>query len=299
MEFISPEELNNMQFHSIEALQEFLKQRQQAYNNQVVQDFAGLTHTQMHALLYKPFSAESPLIINKVGDDIFEQMPFFLTIEHLLHIVMREGVVKLTPKGNLTLKICQEIAEKHFWTEELSHLYKQRKEEDFSVIHAAKIISLIGGLMRKANGKLNVTKQTQKTLEKNDRNALFLAILQPFMSKFNWGYFDLYTSQGTGMLGWAFSIYLLQKFGDTPQLLSVYAEKYFSAFPRLRADFADRPYMSVHVQAESCYLVRTYVRYFNWLGFVQFMEEKPAYDYKNAIITKTPIVDALFSFKLD
>lgn len=288
-----------MQFHSLEALQDFLNQRQQAHNSQIDQDFSGLSRTQMHTLLYRPFSAESPLIINKVVDDIFEKMPFFLTLEHLLHIVMREKTVKLTPKGNLPLKICQELADKKYWKEELSDLYKQRKEEDFQVIHAAKIIGMIGGLLRKANGKLNVTKQTQKILEKNDRNALFVAMFQPFMSKFNWGYFDLYTSEDTGTLGWAFSIYLFQKLGETPPLLSVYADKYFGAFPRLMTDFVDVPYMTTHTQAERCYLVRTYARYFNWFGFVQFIEKKHAYDYQSATIVKTPVVDALFSFKID
>jgi hypothetical protein len=299
MEFISQEELNNMQFHSIEALQEFLNQKKEAHNNKADPQFSDISPMQMYRLLHNPFSAESPLVINQVDDDVFEKMPFFLTLEHLLQIVVREKAVKLTPKGNLPLKICQELADKRYWKEELSDLYKQRKEEDFQVIHAAKIIGIIGGLLRKANGKLNVTKQAQKFLEKKDRNALFVAMFQPFMSKFNWGYFDLYTSQGTGILAWAYSIYILQKFGETPQLLAFYADKYFTAFPRLIEDFQDRSYSTPQEQALNCYTLRTFIRYFNWFGFIHFPEGTPSFGNKAKPVLKTSVVDALFSFRLD
>lgn len=297
MEFLNQDELNNMQFHSIEALQEFLNQKRKAHNNSVVNNFSGLSPMQMYALLYHPFDAESILVIHKVEDAVFEKMPFFLTIEHLLRIVLRDGVIKLTAKGNLPLKVCQELADKKFWNEELSDLYKQRKEEDFTVIHAAKLIAFMGGMARKANGKMNVTKTTQKILEKNDRNALFKTIFITTMSKFNWGYFDLYTSQNTGMLASMFSIYLLQQFGHEPHFLPFYADKYFTALPRLIEDFTERTYTTPQKQAESCYTVRTFIRIFNWFGFVHFPEGTPRFNKDDVPMLKTDVVDALFSFR--
>lgn len=262
-------------------------------------DLSGLSASQMVQLIKEPLGDNSILKINEVEDDIFNKIPFFQTVEHLLLMVLQAGSIKLTPKGNLPIKVCEDISNQQYWKEELAYLYKQRKEEDYQVIHTAKIISLIGGLARKANGKMNVTKQTQKTLEKNDKNALFLSILKPFMLKFNWGYHDLYESQHVGQTGWAFTLYMLHKYGQESHPTSFYAEKYLNAFPPVVNEFRDRTYSTPEQQAMSCYIVRSFIRYFNWMGFVELPKEIRILDYENEIMHKTDVLDALFSFKIN
>ena len=296
MEFINQEELNNMQFHSLEALRAYLEQKKEFYNNSLAPDFEGLSPMQMHRLLREPFSETSPLNFQKADDTIFALMPFFLTIETFLHIIQREGTLKLTAKGNLPLKICAEIADKNYFKEELSSINKLRKEEDFMLIHTAKIIADISGLTRKANGKLNVTKNAQKILAKNDRNALFQVVFQTFMSKFNWCYFDGYNSELVGSVGWAFSLYLIRKYGHEAHPLSFYADKYLAAFPTLVEKTPPRAFGSPLSDAKNAYIVRTFSRYFYWFGFVHYPEKPSFMSRENDIVFKTAVVDEIFLF---
>lgn len=297
-EFISNEELQKMNFKSLAELQAFLDKKRGEFNAGKQPDFEGISPNQMAGLLYHTFEPSSPLKINRVDDAILDQMPFFRTLETLLQIVHREKSVKLTPKGNLPLKICDEVVSHHFWKEELSELYKQRKEEDFQVLHTAKIITQIGNLTRKANGKLTVTKNTAKLLDANDRNGLFRLAFEPFMQKFNWGYHDLYENPHIGQLGWAFTIFLLHKYGDSEQTVRFYAEKYLNAFPMLNQAPTTRYGLMVDGNL-TAYNTRTFYRYLNWWGLIE--RTSTAYLYSSELddkVKNSEVFTALFAFDL-
>jgi hypothetical protein len=300
MAFLSDDEIRDHNFKTIEELQAFLNQKRHKYNSSAREDFVGISPLQMAEFLYRPLHVNSPLKINKVDNAVFDKMPFYQTLETLLKIVHREGMVKLTPKGNLPLKICDEIVANKFWKEELSDLYKQRKEEDFHLVHTAKIIAHIGNLTRKVNNKLNVTKNTAKFLENNDRNGLFMLMFEPFVQKFNWAYHDLYEGHELGQMGWAFSLYLLHQFGNAPHPISFYGAKYLQAFPSLVDNYPPKSYSTPQDSCMRGYTMRTFQRYFNWWGFVQFMDEnKKSYPHDlETLIKRTPAFEALFSFNI-
>lgn len=291
--------IKGQQFKNIEELQAFLNKKVTDHNNASRADFDGISPDQMRHFLYAPLGADSPLQINKVDNAAFDRMPFFRTLETLLQIIHREKEIKLTPKGNLPLKVCAEITEHRFWNEELSDLYKQRKEEDFQVLHTAKIVAHIGNLTRKANGKLTITKATAKLLDTHDRNALFRSAFEIFMLKFNWAYHDLYSSPLVGQSGWAFTFYLLHKYGALPQKTGFYAEKYLQAFPVLANGLEPR-FSTVEDELMRAYNTRTFSRYLRWWGFVERQKSENSHSISNLMddVYRTPIFDAVFSLKM-
>lgn len=82
-------------------------------NNHPIQDFLGLTPSEMHDLIYDPYGRNSGFQIKKVSDNALNQIPFFLLAEHLILMIYRDKYTKLTSKGCLSLKYCKELLEKN------------------------------------------------------------------------------------------------------------------------------------------------------------------------------------------
>ena len=71
-----------------------------------------------------------------------------------------------------------------------------------------------------------------------------------------------------GQTGWAYSVYLLARFGEQPRPVAFYAERYQWAFPFTLAEFTDPAYRTPLEQLTHCYGVRTFERGLNWFGLL-------------------------------
>ncbi len=72
---------------------------------------AGYSPEEMWVLVNDPFGEGSPLQLKPIPEDVCEQIPLFRQIYRLLEILYAGGEIKLTQKGNLPLKVVQEISE--------------------------------------------------------------------------------------------------------------------------------------------------------------------------------------------
>lgn len=181
------------------------------------------------------------------------------------------------------------LLEKHFE----SGINKHWREDNFIAIKSARLTAGIAGLVKKANGKLTLTKKATKILEANKRSQLFRHFFQTFTNKFLWGYNDGYPQQPIGQLGWAFSVILLDKYGNLPQTVDFFAEKYLRAFPKF-ITFFQPEYSTPEQQFLRCFKVRTFDRFFIWFGFVAVDGQNKISDLGIEKFMQTELVKRIF-----
>lgn len=265
-------------------------------NNHPLDDFLGLAPIEIHALIYDAFGDKSPVHFQEnIDDNTLDKIPLFRIAEDFLKIIQRDKQIKLTPLGALPKKIMVEIYEKRFLLDEdiENGLTKLWKEDDCISIKSARLTFEIAGLVRKYNGKLMLTKTGTKLLETNNRLEIFKQFFKAFTDNFPWSYNDLYPEQPIGQLAWAFSVIMLDKFGDQPQTVDFYAEKYLKAFPALISFFED-DYSSPEKKFVHCYGIRTFDRFLMWFGFVTVDKQKNYLNLETDKFKRTDLVRSIF-----
>ena len=267
-------------------------------SNMPVENFLGLTPTEVHYLLYDTFGEKSPLQFrNDLDDTMLDQIPLFRIVEEYLKIIKRDKQIKLTPLGALPKKVMVELYDKKILLDEHieSGLIKLWREQDCISIANASFTSKLAGLVKKANGKLALTKKGVKLLQPENRILLFKLFFQTFTEKLMWGSNDGYPDKAVGQLGWAFSVYMLTQFGDQPYTTDFYAEKYLKAFPNF-ITFFKPSYSTPERQCAHCYSIRTFNRFLLWFGFVTVERQKHYLDLETDKFTGTDLVKKVFSF---
>ncbi|CAL67524.1 hypothetical protein [Christiangramia forsetii] len=269
-------------FDNLEDLNKEFQKRVNAHNESGVDDFDGLTPMQMGALQIFPEGA-GPLNLNKLSEVELKECPLLVKVRLLIDKMKGGKELKLTKTGALSTKLVKEIYALRLLKNEgiengITKLYKESDAEEISI---TRILLEISSLAKKRNGKLSLTKTGEKHAE--DGNYILKEILSVLFYKFNWGYYDGYDSEAIGRINPAFSLFLLKKYGSEMRSPYFYAGMYFQAFPQLMEE-GDRSFR--------CYSLRTFQRYFRFMGFVQVKRE----DYLSPHdVKKTEFFEKLFS----
>ncbi|MCU0359756.1 MAG: hypothetical protein MUF75_03400 [Bacteroidia bacterium] len=268
-------------------------------NNAHIEDFEGLSSSEMHYLLYSTFDPESPLKINThLPDEILSQIPFFRLTEVFLKIIQRDQYIKLTQLGALPKKVLVELYDQRLILDRgiETGITKLTREIDCLSLSALHYNTVFAGLARKSNGKLYLTRLAQDAMSKQNRNALFIKTLCAYTEKLAWSNFDGYPPLPVGNLGWGFTVILLLKYGSESHQLSYYAEKYIRAFPNLLRDFPQRQYSTPKEDLIRCYCLRSFERFMEWWGFVN-IEPKDHFLFDlNQNISVTPVLKEVFNY---
>jgi hypothetical protein len=270
-------------------------------NNTPMDVFLGLTPTEIHHLLYDTYGNKSIIQFrDDIDDKTLDQIPIFRIAEEFLKIIQRDKQIKLTPLGALPKKVMVELYDKRFLLEELveSGISKLWREDDSISIRSARFATELAGLLKKVKGKLSLTKTATKLLETNNRLQIFKRFFQAFTDKFMWSFNDGYPEQPVGQLGWAFSVIMLDKFGDQPHTADFYADKYLRAFPKF-ISFFQRNFSTPERRFYGCYGLRTFDRFFLWFGFVTVDKQKIFFDLDNDKIKRTDLVKRIFKIDED
>ena len=241
------------------------------YNTRPLEDFCGLTPAQRHALLYQLLGPASVVRLRAdVSDEVLGQVPFLRLMEAFLRVLQRETPLRLTPLGALPRKYLRELYAHGFILEEglETGLFTLSREIDSLAITTLHQTTRLAGLARLARGQLLLTKKGGQLLDPAHRQALWALVLDTFTNRFLWASHDGFASQTVGQTGWAYSVYLLARFGEQPRPVSFYAERYQRAFPFVLAEFTDPAYRTPLEQLTHCYGVRTFERGLNWFGLL-------------------------------
>lgn len=266
-------------------------------NNTPLDEFLNLSPTQIHDLLYDTFGNNSPVQFRHVIDEkTLDAIPLFRIVEDYLKIIQRDQQIKLTPLGALPKKVMVELYDKGFLPDDLieNGIVKLWREEDCISIRSARLTAELAGLVRKVAGKLTLTKSATKLLDTNNRSQIFKMFFRAFTEKFSWSYNDGYPEQPIGQLGWAFSVIMIDKYGDQPTTVDFYAGKFLKTFPYL-ITFFDADYSTPEKRFCRCYGVRVFERFFLWFGFIKPEKKKRFLDTGNDTVTRTDLVKSIFN----
>ena len=241
------------------------------YNDTPQPDFCGLSPAQMHPLLYQPLGPAGVVQLRaNVPNDVLDQVPFLRLTQAFLCLLQRETPLRLTPLGALPRKYLRELYAHGFILEEglETGLFTLSREIDSLALTTLHQTTRLAGLARLVRGQLLLTKKGGQLLDPAHRPALWALVLDTFTNRFLWASHDGYPSQTVGQTGWAYSVYLLARFGQQPRPVHFYAERYQRAFPFVLAEFTDPAYRTPLEQLIHCYGVRTFERGLNWLGLL-------------------------------
>ena len=267
------------------------------YNDTPLSDFCGLSPAQMHPLLYQPLGPTSVVRLRAdVPDGVLSQVPFLRLTEAFLQLLHRDGPLRLTPLGALPRKYLRELYAHGFIREEglETGLFTLSREVDSLAITTLHQTTRLAGLARLVRGQLLLTKKGGQLLAPAQRPALWALVLDTFTRRFLWASHDGYPSETVGQTGWAYSVYLLARFGQQPHPVSFYAAHYQRAFPFVLAEFTDPAYRTSLEQLTHCYGVRTFERGLNWFGLLGPEPQPVALHQPDQLLTAAPLLAQLF-----
>ena len=287
--------LNARSHATTEELQASANTFMAAKNRAPLQEFCGFSAVQMGQLLYEPFASEDIIVFNNSLSPPMTS-PVLLAMSELVQGIPAEGV-KATAKGNLPMTICRSAAarflehspERGRWRYE-----KCRTEEDLMPLNLVRLLLGLGGYLKKTKGRFSWTKRGQKFIVQPESH-LYLELFKLSATRFNWGYFDGYASVPVIQQGFAYTLFLVQAYGDHFRTESFYAERFLEAFPMGLMEIDEEELDTAHSMFQSCYSVRSFDRFMMFFGLLE-STLIDAGGVKERVIRKTSFLDGLVGF---
>lgn len=226
-------------------------------NRTRIPEFEEYSPEQMHRIINFLFEESCPVQLKKLNSADFEMIPIFNAVKFLAKQVSVNDGIKLTAKGFIPTKLVAELYDQRYFLDEMIEkgISKLYKETDTFYIRLSRILLELTGAAKKSKGKLTITAKGKKYL--HDDQLLLEEILKAYCTSFNWAYFDRYGygTENIGRLGCGFSLILLDKYGKEVRDERFYAEKYFDAYPMLKADVVPT-YGTIEEYVYNCYSYR-------------------------------------------
>lgn len=241
------------------------------FDNKPIDDYCGFSTNEIRHLFHNPFGDSSPLrMSSEISDNTLNSIPFFRLMEELCKIVQRENYIKLTKHGALPVKIVKELYNYKFITDDLieAGLSKLHREGYIIPIRASHNVALISGILKKVKRKLLLTRYG-KSIIGGSRQKFFEQVLETYTTRYNWASNDTYSEFSFGQFGWAFTIFLLFRYGNKPKTKQFYAQLFMKAFPTFIEFFPEKEYCSREEAFINCYILRIFERFVEWFGFVE------------------------------
>lgn len=268
----------------------------QVRNQQPQPDFDGLSPQQMHGLLSEPLGRGSCLAFQpELTDSWLDQIPFFRLMEVLYQYLLTHQTIKLTPKGNLPLALCRELYERKLLVQDdiEQGITKKISEDNVPFLQALKVCLCLGPYAKKQHNAIQLTKLGKQAMAK-DRQLRFLQLLQDYTLRFNWAYLDD-TQTPAGQFGWAYSLYLVDRYGSDWRDTDFYAHKVQQAFPHLREPIPSGRLTGYWLEFERVYRWRFVQQFGRWFGLVTLQKEPQRGYYPDPLLMKkTPLLHQLF-----
>ncbi|PSL18076.1 hypothetical protein, partial [Dyadobacter jiangsuensis] len=114
-----------------------------------------------------------------------------------------------------------------------------------------------------------------------------------YTTQFNWAYLDHADAQ-IGQFGWAYSIYLLHRYGAQEKEAGFYASKVIQAFPHLQEPVPSTRFEGFNLEPALIYRWRFVEHFAGWFGLIEIRKGTNDVFDRQAIIQKAAIFSELF-----
>ncbi|RZK20486.1 MAG: hypothetical protein EOO86_04145 [Pedobacter sp.] len=284
---------------SLEELNLLMAAHQKEINDRGIVEFDGLSPSQMNLVLNRPLSEGCVITFRKNMEAVVEQSPFFKLSQILLEQIDQSGNLKLTPIGNLPVKICELLCKDNLIYWQYMKYVKKIQEDNVPYLSAVKFALIESGLVKRRNNSLSLTTKGLKRL-KGAKQELFIHILSYFTGKLHWG--NLYNTEYNskcGKFGWAYSLFLLSKYGSEERESEFYSDKLMQAFHGV---FWDTDQKNISDEETRDFNFAYENRFFEcfacWFGLAELdYKRKPEGFGEILYVKKTSLFDLLFEVK--
>ena len=291
--------LADKQFGSIDDAQAFVQAHMAQRNSTGLAEFQGLSPEQIHRLVNFPF--DSPALIQFPDNfRVDDTVPYMLFFNQLLAAIGNNNF-KPTATGNLPRNFCRLVALK--WEGEEGYARRTRygginSELDFFELNSFRHVCEFAGYLRKYRGKYIIGKECQQLLKADGQSAVYRGLFKTFITELDWGFGDGYPEQLSMIQHfWAFSLYLLQQFGDDWRPARFYEDAFLRAFPSIADPTLDAPYRSAEDTVRAAFsfrVLRFWLPMFGLAAFENLEPDKILHD--NYRVRKTPLADQVVVF---
>ena len=275
---------------SIEDLNKIAAEINNRRNQTPKDDFLGLSPEQMAGLLYSPFT--SPGIVS-ISDQSVPEAQFLSLFDMLVEGIGEPGA-KATAKGNLPLKLCQNILS-HYESGLSYQPPRIRTEVDFEPLHCVRLVMIQAKLLRKYKGRFQITRKGRELMAPERRGELYLTLLRNYTENFNWAYRDGYAEAQIVQTSFMFTLYMISIAGDKYRHTAFYEELFLNAFPMVVDEMDYDRYTEPEVQASKCYTLRAITRFVCFFGLVEIKSTDKG-SRRLFEIKKAPEFDQIFQF---
>jgi hypothetical protein len=287
------------EFSTVEELSALIDEKTKHRSQAGLDDFQGLSSDQMNRFLYFPFESPQYVSFPEVLDTVPEAPVAKLFL--MLAAAVGEDGLKGTATGNLPRNFCRDAALALLGEEG----YRQKtssaginKEPDFRELHVTRLVAEMAGLVRNSKGRFELTGECRQLMAEAGIAAVYPRLLRSFVQKFNWGYGDGYPDSPMIQQSFAYTLYLLWRFGEDWKPASFYADCFLQAFPLVPDEFRDVPTGTPEETAARCFALRSLDRGAELLGLVEIDHDPdrrllPAYR-----VRKLPLLDHVVRFSV-
>ena len=206
-------------------------------NNAPVDDFLGLSPTQVEDLSQAPLANNlvTPNPTAKASTDNLAAYYMYAILE-----LANQGPIKLTAKGNLPLKFCQQLlldANRHCQLNIGEHYLQIRSEQDNTLLHALRLAMEEAGYLDTSKTRSKITQQGKDLLVDRTTSKALIDIMQAFVDSLNWGAFGRFDYELTDIQdNMIFALYLLHKNQHHTYTVGDFVAQMHTAFPVLKLD---------------------------------------------------------------
>jgi hypothetical protein len=267
--------------------------------NRVPRDqYGGLTLEALAYMLDAPFDSPQFIVFpEKLNEDFASPVG---ALFELLAGAIGTGGLKATVTGNLPRNLVREIAEKSMTADKLDVVRQIRPlqtEVDYMDLHVTRVLGEECGLIRKVKGKFLLSKTCQKLMAVDGVRSIYPRLLRMYATKLNWGYRSRFEINPHFQVTFAFSLYLLDRFGDDWRPTTFYSDALLKAFPRILSPYRNYTYSTPESMfaSEHTSFVFKYFAVFFGLAEAQYEDEK--YYSRIVCVRKTKLLDHAVQYR--
>ncbi|WP_027707343.1 YecA family protein [Zooshikella ganghwensis] len=251
-------------------LNRLAQQKMVERNNRPIDDFCGLSPTQMSNWLYAPFNELTDVKISVPSDLSASPVMRYLSVM-LDAMVEQGGSIKATAKGNLPAKLVQqasallpEFAVAEFETMPSISDYTGSNEDKFNALHYTRVLAELAGIINFERGRFHLSDGILKQYQQQGIAGFFLPLLETVVEQYNWGYLDGWSDDVSLKSFWLFMLWRLQSHGSLERLI----KDVETAFPDLVKQVPKSKYRSQQDLLGVLIEVRFIENFLQFWGFV-------------------------------
>jgi hypothetical protein len=284
-------------FSSKEELESAISHIAERENTRGLDDFLGLSSSQMHSILSHRSLPENELfsLNTQLTSAEVEQTIAVKYAVGLLTFVQQEGgTLALTPKGNLkrdhTTAVMASLLDLD------RDKYRIRSEDDIPHLTQIKYLLYFAGYIDLLKTRLHLTAKGTDWLGKKDPVVLYLDLLTACADDYEWLSYGSYPDDFSIIQdSLPFALYMLKKGRNQSRKVSEYAKEFIRAFPAA-AGRDEGDYRSILLEA--AFLMMFVYGFCFFFGLIQLESGSLDPQTADSGLTVTELFDRLFLWKL-